>query len=308
MMLDNCNPFTNDKKYKKCPETDYCIFFYNLLWDKAITFFEWRGDPLEGPDATMNRDYLEWCLLSQGHAGILRDKKELLRGLRCTRVGLDPYNFPREILCANFVLGELRGEVNKTAVWVRNNKFAVPAISKIVHYAKALARIQLSLDISLQNNRMTKVFAAENDHQAQQIRKLVDNVSAGKDAVIIKSSIMDNILAGDRSSIPVYGTPSEYLADSYIQDMRSVMNDFFVCFGVNASGANVIKKERNLTSEVNSNNQEIIINREFWLSTRREAAELCNDIFGTNLTVDIRKPTTAEIDREQEEVDTDEGV
>ena len=299
MILDNGNPFA---KMKKGFENEYATFFFNLLWDKAISLFEWRGKPFEGPDATMNRDYLEWALLSQGYAGILKDKKGNLRGLRCACVGLDPYNFPKEILCANPILGELRGTVNKDAVWIRNNKFGVPAVAKIYHYARVLARLQLSLDISLQNNRMTKIFIAENDPQAQQIRKLVDDVSSGKDAVIIKKSLMDNILSGDGKNIPVYGTPSEYLADSYIQDMRSTMNDFFVTFGVNASGANIIKKERNLTSEVNSNNQEIMINREFWLSTRREAAELCNDIFGTDLAVDIRMPTTAEIDTESEEV------
>ena len=297
MFLDNCNPFI---KCKDMPERDYCIFFYNLLFDKSMSLFVWNGEPFENKTATMNRDYLEWCLLTQGYAGILKDKQGNLRGLRCSRIGLDPYMFPKEILCANAVLGELIGEVNKNAVWVRNNKFAVPAIAKIKYFAQQLARIQLSLDISLTNNRMTKVFSAENDHQAQAIRKLVDDVSTGKPAVIVKSSVLDTILNGNSNNIPVYGTPSEYLADSYIQDLRSVMNDFFVTFGVNASGANIIKKERNLQSEVDSNNQEILVNRDFWLEPRKEAAKICNEIFGTNITVEIRKPT--EIEGEDDDI------
>ena len=303
MFLENYNPFVKCKDIKP-PERDYCIFFYNMLFDKAMSLFVWNGKPFEGENATMNKDYLEWCLLTQGYAGILKDKDGNLRGLRCTKIGLDPYMFPKEILCTNFVLGDFSGEVNKNAVWVRNNKFAVPAISKIKHFARQLARIQLSLDISLNNNRMTKVFSAENDHQAQAIRKLVDDVSTGKDAVIVKNSVMENILNGNNNNIPVYGTPSEYLADSYIQDMRSVMNDFFITFGVNASGANIIKKERNIQSEVDSNNQEIIVNRAFWLETRKEAAEMCNKIFGTDISVEIRKPEEKEV----EEVETDVTV
>lgn len=301
MLYDNCNPFIRSKK----PADKYACFFFNLLFDKAISLFEWRGKDFEGPDATLNRDYLEWCLLTQGEAAFIKDKNGKLRGLRCTRMRLDPYNFPEELLCANAKLGELKGRVNENCVWIRNNKFAVSAISKIKHFSRQLAKIQLSLDISLNNNRMTKVFVAENDHQAQMIRKLVDNVDEGKPAVITKKYIMDSILNGSTNSIPVYGTPSEYLADSYIQDMRSVMNDFFVTFGVNASGANVIKKERNIGKEVDSNNQEILINREFWLSTRREAAEKCNDIFGTDISVDIRNlDSDAEID---EYIDDKEG-
>ena len=71
--------------------------------------------------------------------------------------------------------------------------------------------------------------------------------------------------------------------------MRSIVSDFLVAFGINSSGANQIKKERNLTSEVNSNNQQIMINREYWLSTRKQACEICNEIFGTNLSVDVIK-------------------
>ena len=155
---------------------------------------------------------------------------------------------------------------------------------------------------------MTKVFQAESDEQAQAIRKMVDDIDSGKLAVIQKPDIFSQIMgSGDNSGngIPVYSTPSEYLADKYIENMREILNDFYTTFGINSSGANMIKHERNLSSEVNSNNQQIMINRVYWLEPRQKAAELASELFGTEITVDLREEDI-NIDREMEETANDE--
>lgn len=288
MVLDNLNPFV--KKGNKNKEIEYAIYYYNYLFTMAMSLYEWKNLP-----ETCNRDYLEWCLLTQGQATFIPDNKKELRSLGCSRVGIDPYNFPTNIISSNPVLGTLEGKVNKDCVWVRNNKLVQPSINLISHYAGQMAKIQTSLDISLVNNRMTKIFYAENEEQAQQLKKMTDAICRGDEAVITKTGLIDQIM-GDSSNkhIPVYGTPSEYLAANYIQDMRSVMNNFLVAFGIDCSGANVIKRAQNLRDEVFSNNQEIEINREYYLSTRKEAADKCNELFGTSISVDIKQVDTKE--------------
>ena len=126
---------------------------------------------------------------------------------------------------------------------------------------------------------------------------MVDDIDSGKLAVIQKPDIFSQIMSNDSGNrVPVYSTPSEYLADKYLENMREILNDFYTTFGVNSSGANMIKHERNLSSEVNSNNQQIMINRVYWLEPRQEAAKLASEIFGTEITVDLR----------QEEINTEE--
>ena len=273
-----------------------------------MSLYEWKGEDFEGKDATLNADYLEYTLMTQGLDCLIKEKKGLLRGLRCSRIGLDPYNFPITLLATNPVLGNLQGKVNKDCVWIRNNKFATPTIETIKYYATQLAKVQISLNVSLSNNRMTKVFQAESDEQAQAIRKMVDDVDAGKLAVIQKPDIFSQIMGGADNSgngIPVYSTPSEYLADKYLENMREILNDFYTTFGINSSGANMIKHERNLSSEVNSNNQQIMINRVYWLEPRQKAAELASELFGTEITVDLRAEDI-NIDKEMEEEPNDE--
>lgn len=297
MLFDNQNPFTNSNR----PEDKLACYWYNQLWNKVISIFKWTGAPFDGVTPLMNSDYLEFILMTQGQAGILKDNEGNLRGLNITRVGFDPYMFPKSLYCANPVLGNFTGIVGIDAIWVRNNKFAQPTNATVKYFAQQLAKIQTSLNVSLSNNRMTKVFLADNDMQAQAIRKMVDDIDAGKLAVIQKPDIFDNIMQGQSKTPPVYSTPSEYLADKYLQDMRSILNDFFVTFGINASGANMIKKERNLTSEVDSNNQEIIVNRQYWLEPRHEAAKRASELFGTEIKVEIRQEEIEETEEEPDE-------
>lgn len=287
-ILECPNPYTGCKT----PEGICQRYWFSMLWNRVMSLYEWKGKDFEGKDATLNADYLEYTLMTQGEACFIKDKKGLLRGLRCSRIGLDPYNWPLTLLATNPVLGNLQGKVNKDCVWIRNNKFATPTIETIKYYATQLAKVQISLNVSLSNNRMTKVFQAESDEQAQAIRKMVDDIDSGKLAVIQKPDIFSQIMGGGDSSgsgIPVYSTPSEYLADKYLENMREILNDFYTTFGVNSSGANMIKHERNLSSEVNSNNQQIMINRVYWLEPRQKAAELASELFGVEISVDLRE-------------------
>ena len=279
------NPYVNDKT----PEGIQRCYWFKMLWNRAMSLYEWKGKLFEGTDATLNADYLEYVLMTQGEAAFILDKENKLRGLKCTRSGIDPYGFPIKLLANNAVLGNLSGTINKDCVWIRNNKFALPTIDTIKYYAQQLAKVQTSLNVSLSNNRMSNVFSADSDEQAQAIRKMIDDIDAGRLAVIQKPDIFTQIVGGnDSKGMMVYSTSSEYLADKYIQNMREILNDFYTTFGVNSSGANMVKNERNVIAEVNSNNQQIMINRVYWLETRKEAAKLASEMFNTDITVDIR--------------------
>lgn len=141
MLFNNLNPFVSKGTKNKSKEDYYSVYYYNYLWNIAMTLFEWKGKEFEGSNATLNRDYLEFVLLSEGQATFIKDKDNLLRGLKATRIGLDCYNFPTNILSANPILGDLEGKVNKDCVYIRNNKFATSAISIISHYAYQLAKL-----------------------------------------------------------------------------------------------------------------------------------------------------------------------
>ena len=274
------NPF-----FGKKPKQRALAFWYARLWEIAISCFQISGQEFEGPDATMNERYLLFKLLERGYAGITKDREGKLRGLECTRIGYDPYMMPTNLTFSNAVLGTFNREVNKTAVLMPANRIYQPVIYTIKKYARQIAEIDTTLDVNVINVRTTKIFPVSSDPEAQQVRRMMEDVENGLPATLKKNILRDSIM--QKNGVPAYSLAENYFADKMIQDIRSKIAEFLNIFGVNTSGANQVKAERNLVSEVHSNDQEIEVNRYFWLQPMRAAFDRCRDLWGVDWRIDI---------------------
>ena len=275
--LELCNPYGNNVEGVKA------WWWYRELFNLAISAFDWQGLP-----STINRDYLEWSLLTQGSAIWLKDNDGNLRALYGGAYEPDCYNFPRYAIVNNHALGALTGEFGVNAVWMRNNKLAEPITALIQEYASKLAKLDVNIQVNLQNAKSTKVFIAEDDPQAQQIRKLYDDVTAGMPAVIVN----DGILSDPTRQI-VFSSAVDYIVPQALKDQRTIINEYLAKLGINS--LSVEKAERLVVSEAEANKQELEISGEYWLATRREAADEVNRIFGTNISVKIKSVERAQI-------------
>ena len=262
-----------------------CRFWYNRLWDFAISLRRFDGSPFRGAVPAMNSDYLNWQLFVRGYAEFLRNGENLY-AVECSIQGYNYYRYPAKLLCTSPYIKprSIMATVGKDAVFIKNNKFAKPIIHTISYYAKQLGEIQSSLNVNLLSCRGSKIFRADDANDANKIRRLIDDLSAGNIGVIEDGTTMDKIFNGE-DHIPVISTPSEYLVDKYLQNIRSVINEFLVAMGVPCSAANQIKAERNTVDEVHANDAEVAANRAFWLDPAREACEQFNSIAGTDITV-----------------------
>ena len=278
------NPYL--KKNPK-PKDKLLGFWFNRLWNLAISVFKIDGKEFYGIGATMNDRFLLSKLFQFGYAGIAKDLEGKLRGLNCVAIGLDPYMYPKNLGFHNHALGDFDRTVNETCVFMPLNKYCEPIISMICKYAEQLANIDLTLDVNVQNIRTTKVFIANNDAEAQQIRGMMEDVENGLPATLIKSFLRESIIGSKGNSLPAYTFSENYFADKMIQDIRSKISEFLNIFGVNSSGANQVKGERNLVSEVHSNDQEVSVNREFWIAPMQEAFDKCGELWGVDWKIDI---------------------
>lgn len=281
--------YTNGNPWSCCskkPKVRALGFWYNRLWNIAISSFKIEGKEFDGAKATMNRQYLLWKLFTFGFAGITRDPKGKIRGLDCTRIGYDPYMYPTNLNFVNEKLGSFSRKVNDTAVYMMANKNAAPVIPVIKKYAEQLADIDITLMVNVKNIRTTHIFTANSDPEAQQIRQMVSDIEDGLPATLKKSTLRETVLAG-KNGLPVYSIAENYFADKMIQDTRSKLSEFLNIFGIDSSGANQVKAERNLVSEVHSNDQEIEVNRRFWIDPMQEAFDKCKDLFGVDWKIDV---------------------
>lgn len=278
MFCECPNPFHESKD--AVITNRFARFWFSRLWQIATSAFL-----IENAPESVNVNYIESVLLTNGYIGFQKINDELY-SLPVTIETRDPYMYPDKCFTANWLLGENKFKNNYDGVVMLSNKHGTPAINIITEYAEQLARIEVNIKVNLDNTKIDKIFIAETPEQANKIRKLVDDVVSGKLAVIAEPDIADKIF-NEEGKLPVYSSPSEYMVDKLIENRRQIFNDFLNTFGIDTSGANVVKAERNTNLEVESNDMQITVQRDFWLEPRRRALKKINELFGTDMTYTV---------------------
>lgn len=263
-------------------------FWYYRLFEMVASIFEYENLP-----QSINRDYLESVLLSEGSIVWIKDKEGKLRALRGSHYGFDCYNFPTSTEIANPVLGTLKGTFGINSVWMRNNIYAKPINEYVREYALEIAQLDVDFKVNLDNLKLAMVLSVDNEAQARQVKDLYTKILCGEPAVITGNDA--DLLS--ENNVNVFASDIQYLGTQLLADRRTIINDFLTIFGIN----NIVleKKERLITGEVDTNNQELEINKMYWLRTRQDAIEEVNKMFGTDISVDIVK--SADIEKYTEE-------
>lgn len=255
-------------------------FWYRRLFDFAVNIRRWENLP-----PFINPLYLEYALNVFGFVNGFKhnDKLYMLQG---TVTGRDEYYYPKDLQINNYILGELKFTNNIDGVFLPNNSNATPILPIISKFAEQLARLELNIKINLDNCKLSKVFYAESDEQAQKVRKLIDDIVSGKLAVVTNG---DNILSmlNTENGFKTFSLPTEYMVDKLTTSINEILNQFYISMGVNCNGANTIKKERNTNEEVNANNQAVKINGDYWIKPLNYALTSFNKIFDTDIKVSI---------------------
>ena len=272
----NLSNIINEPKFGNTRLGRRARFWYYRLFGIAISLYEYENLP-----DSVNRDYLEAVLHAQGSIGWVKDKSGKLRALYGAYIGVDPYNFPVAYETANPVLGNLKGSIGVNAVWMRNNKLAMPTMETIREYAWDFANLDVSLRVNLDNLKTAKIYNAENSAQAKQINELYEKVISGQPAVVTNN---EDFFSTD-NGLKVFAEGVQSHITEFLEAKRTLLGEFLNIFGVNSTAYE--KRERLLQSEVDSNNQELEINKNFFLSTRKEAIDEINRLFGENIKVKL---------------------
>lgn len=97
--------------------------------------------------------------------------------------------------------------------------------------------------------------------------------------------------------VKVLKTDAPFIADKVMAYKHDLWNETMSFLGLN--NANVNKKERLVTDEVNANNQMIELMAETMLLTRKKACEEINKMFGLNVSVELRNDISNSYDMEE---------
>jgi hypothetical protein len=136
------------------------------------------------------------------------------------------------------------------------------------------------------NVKSGTVFGANNKTEAEAYKKMYDNMAEGNPAVVIGKNLLDD--KEQPSWFPFTQNVKEsYVASDILSDMRKIEAQFDTMIGI--PNANIDKRERLVTDEVNSNNVETAALAEQWLETLQKDIDTANNLFpGLGLAVDWR--------------------
>lgn len=201
--------------------------------------------------------------------------------LKCGVTGIGVFDQPTTCQIANPVLGSFTKTIDVDCVLVKL-QYNYHGIGWLINrYATMLAMCDSGVAVNLMNSKMAYVFKASSKAQAATMQKMYDDITCGKPAVFVGEN-------GALNSENVFTMPvkQNFVADEIQILKRKIVNEFLSEIGIN--NANLDKRERLNSEEVNANNEEVYCNIQHWFDNISEGFRKANAMFGLNLSIKIR--------------------
>lgn len=260
---------------KNTPDSRETIL-YNHFLNLAIKRFTWNNLP-DG----LTSDILEEMLITYGQMGAIQDRGliKILPAHGANRVNI--YNQP-----ISYMLYGMNGETHnvsaKEMVRLRNNPLGTSDKQNLLIFAKRLDNIEQTQEVNLFQQCIPKIIATNRDGILT-AKNIVKKIKEFSFVILSRDKGINNQIRQD----DVIDTSSPYLLDKLADYDNYMVNKVMTYLGIN--NANIDKKERLISDEVNANNDQIQSIIDMYYECRKTFCSEINEKFGTNITVEKRE-------------------
>lgn len=233
-----------------------------------------------------------WWLYMNGFLGIFRTKDYGLIFQPGTVYGHDVYYQPTNFIVCNpyFKNAEsLDLKIGEDVALIRLSPDMLGIGDIIDFYARKLADLSLSVDMSIINTRFAKIIGARNMAAAETLKKILDKVNSGQPAVITDTKLLDDRTdkAAPFQEFGIDHLKENYITDMQLRDMQTVLNAFDNEIGIPTVPYQ--KQERLVDYEARSKQAEAIARVTVWVETLNACFNMANKMFGTALKAELRQ-------------------
>ena len=244
--------------------------WFNRLYSMALSTFEWTGLP-----STVDPRFLEMVLFWRGFGVYFAD--EVMGQLflpMATASQLDIYGYPilRQAVSYNYTSKFLS---NEDSVLIYDNLARAPLAQTMRMYAMRLWQIDCAIDVNA-NAQKTPVLSLCDTKERLSLENLYQQYN-GNMPVIFGSKGLDP------SSFTVLKTEAPFHGQELQALKRQIMEEALTYLGIEANTND--KAERLVSNEITSNMGGIESMRLNRLTSRQQAVEKINKMFGLNVEV-----------------------
>ena len=291
--------------YWKGRSWEYLYWFRSLL-HKIDSSIVWKNLP-EG----WSNDFFTLCLWSRGFVTVFESPRQDLKQYGevlfqpCHLSGFDFYYQPTTCSVAN-PRYQKNLTVGKDCEILKLTPDFLGVFDIINYYASKLAEISKSIDVGLINTKMPVILTANNDAQAETLKKVYDKVQAGESLVLWKQTGEDSeevMPRKDPFESWSQNYKETYIVHNLLEDMQLILDSFYTEIGLPVA---VEKKERLVTSEADFASAQSQARISCWYETITESLEKINKHFKLDIGVELAHEREDNTDRD--DADSRDGI
>lgn len=223
--------------------------------------------------------YFKNVLYSNGYIGIIKTEEYGVIPQLCTPSGYGLFLQPTRLIVAQpFV--NFEGKIGEDCEVIHLTGDWCGVWDIIEHYAVRLAVAMTSVDVGLLNSRVALLAAAKNKSAKATLDILYQKIAAGETFVTYDKEgvLTDDSINGDEDPIWTFAldVKNNYVVDKLLENVETILHQFDAEVGI-LSGT--IKKERMLTDEVQSNNDDACARATTWFNELSDSFDRVNALF-----------------------------
>lgn len=256
-------------------------YYVKYLFQKLVSVFEFDGLP-----STWADNYFRYVLLGYGFIAIFSSDEYGVIPQQCTLSDTHTIFYqPRRVIVTNPVFGSKVLNNPEDCELIRLQPDFGSPMDIVAYYADLMAIAMETASVNLMNSKASYIFFAQNKAVAETYKQMYDEISSGKPFTVLDKDLQNE--DGSRNwDFFTQNVGQNYITDRILQDMKTIEDQFNTRIGI--PNANTQKRERLISSEVESNDVDTTALINVWLESMKDGIRKVNEHFGLNLSVKYR--------------------